>query len=47
MAGGDVALIRSIENFEDFPNYGARQLREAGFKDGDLLIGSSERNNFV
>lgn len=42
MAGGDVALIRSIENFEDFPNYGARQLHEAGFKDGDLLIGSSE-----
>ena len=26
MAGGDVALIRSIENFEDFPHYGARQL---------------------
>jgi N-acetylmuramic acid 6-phosphate etherase len=23
MAGGDVALIGSIENFEDFPHYGA------------------------
>jgi len=42
MAGGDVALIRSIENFEDFPQYGARQLIEAGFKDGDLLIGTTE-----
>ncbi|TAL74450.1 MAG: SIS domain-containing protein [Bacteroidetes bacterium] len=42
MAGGDVALIRSIENFEDFPHYGARQLLEAGFKDGDLLIGTTE-----
>ena len=42
MAGGDVALIRSIENFEDFPQYSARQLMEAGFNDGDLLIGTSE-----
>jgi N-acetylmuramic acid 6-phosphate etherase len=42
MAGGDVALIRSIENFEDFPHYGARQLVEAGFRDGDLLIGTTE-----
>jgi N-acetylmuramic acid 6-phosphate etherase len=42
MAGGDVALIRSIENFEDFPQYGALQLLEAGFKDGDLLIGTTE-----
>jgi N-acetylmuramic acid 6-phosphate etherase len=42
MAGGDVALIRSIENFEDFPQYGAMQLIGAGFKDGDLLIGTTE-----
>lgn len=42
MSGGDVALIRSIENFEDFPQYGARQLIEAGFSDGDLLIGTTE-----
>ncbi len=42
MSGGDVALIRSIENFEDYPLYGARQLVEAGFKDGDLLIGTTE-----
>jgi len=42
MSGGDVALIRSIENFEDYPQYGARQLVEAGFEDGDLLIGTTE-----
>lgn len=42
MSGGDVALIRSIENFEDFPQYGAMQLAEAGFRDGDLLIGTTE-----
>jgi len=42
MSGGDVALIRSIENFEDFPQYGARQLVESGFKDGDLLVGTTE-----
>jgi N-acetylmuramic acid 6-phosphate etherase len=42
MAGGDVALIQSIENFEDYPEYGARQLKELGFKDGDLFIGITE-----
>jgi N-acetylmuramic acid 6-phosphate etherase len=42
MAGGDIALIRSIENFEDFPQYGGRQLVEAGFKEGDLMIGTTE-----
>lgn len=42
MSGGDVALIRSIENFEDFTQYGARQLVEAGFQNGDLLVGITE-----
>ncbi len=42
MSGGDVALIRSIENFEDYPAFGARQLLESGFKDGDLMIGTTE-----
>lgn len=42
MAGGDVALVHSIEGFEDFPEYGARQLRELGFQPGDLLIGPTE-----
>jgi len=42
MAGGDVALIHSVEKFEDFPEFGERQLRELGFKEGDLLISTTE-----
>jgi len=42
MAGGDVALVHSLEGFEDFPEYGARHLRELGFKAGDLLISCTE-----
>ena len=42
MAGGDVALIKSIENFEDFPEYGARQLTDLGFSENDLLISCTE-----
>jgi len=42
MAGGDYALVRSIENFEDHPEYGERQLFELGFRDGDLLVAITE-----
>ncbi len=42
MAGGDIALIKSIEDFEDFPSYGARQLTELGFCEDDLLISTTE-----
>src|SRR5581483_11789624 len=42
MAGGDLALVHSIENFEDHPEYGARQLMELGFGENDLLISSTE-----
>ena len=42
IAGGDYALVRSIENFEDHPEYGARQLRDLGFRDGDLLVSTTE-----
>lgn len=42
MAGGDVALIKSIENFEDHPEYGEKQLMELGFRDGDLLLAITE-----
>lgn len=42
MAGGDAALIRSIENFEDHPEYGERQLKELGFGQGDLFVGITE-----
>lgn len=42
MAGGDYALVRSVENFEDFPQYGIRHLYDLGFEEGDLLIAITE-----
>jgi N-acetylmuramic acid 6-phosphate etherase len=42
MAGGDTALTKTIEKFEDFPEFGERQLLELGFTDGDLLISTTE-----
>lgn len=42
MAGGDAALIRAIERFEDHPEYAERQLLELGFGPHDLLISSTE-----
>lgn len=42
MAGGDTALIRSIENFEDYSDYAVKQLKDLGFSDGDLLIACTE-----
>jgi N-acetylmuramic acid 6-phosphate etherase len=42
MAGGDAALIRSLEAFEDYPQYGARQLGENGFGENDLLLAITE-----
>lgn len=42
MSGGDIALVRSIENFEDHPEFGARQVRELGFQEGDMMIATTE-----
>lgn len=42
MAGGDAALVRALEGFEDHPEYGERQLADARFRDGDLLVAASE-----
>ncbi len=42
MSGGDLALVHSIETFEDHPEYGARQLKEIGFKANDLLVSCTE-----
>jgi len=42
MAGGDVALVHSLEGFEDFPQYGARHLKQLGFSGRDLLVGTTE-----
>ena len=42
MAGGDIALVRSVENFEDMPSFGAKHLIDLGFQAGDLLISPTE-----
>jgi N-acetylmuramic acid 6-phosphate etherase len=34
--------VHSIENFEDHPEYGARQVREIGFGKNDLLVSCTE-----
>ncbi|MEX0799561.1 MAG: hypothetical protein WEB87_01235 [Bacteriovoracaceae bacterium] len=42
MAGGDYALIKSVESFEDKMSYGSRQLEELGFSDKDFLVAITE-----
>lgn len=42
IAGGDYALVKSIENFEDHPEYGVQQLKDLGFKKSDLLVAITE-----
>ena len=42
MAGGDFALVKSVENFEDFPEFGEKHLTDLGFSEGDLLIAITE-----
>ena len=42
MAGGDLALIKAVEEFEDFTEYGGRQLEGLGFSQNDLLLAITE-----
>jgi len=42
MTGGDFALIRSLENFEDFQTFGRQQVKEAKLKEGDVFVAVSE-----
>lgn len=42
MAGGDIALVHSLEGFEDYPSYGEKHLKQLNFDKKDLLIGISE-----
>jgi N-acetylmuramic acid 6-phosphate etherase len=42
MAGGDFALIKSVEGFEDFPAFGRHQLREAGVERDDVVVAITE-----
>lgn len=42
MTGGDHALIRSVERFEDYAAFGRQQVRDAGLGEGDTVVGISE-----
>ncbi len=42
MTGGDRALIRSVENFEDYEAFGARQIADLNIGSGDVCIAISE-----
>jgi len=42
MTGGDFALIRSLENFEDFQSFGRQQVKEAKIKKGDVFVAITE-----
>jgi N-acetylmuramic acid 6-phosphate etherase len=42
MAGGDFALIKSVEGYEDFPDFGRYQLRELGVGQGDVVVAITE-----
>ncbi len=42
MAGGDFALIKSVEGFEDFTAFGRKQLRDLGVRAGDVVFAITE-----
>ncbi|HSW01673.1 MAG TPA: hypothetical protein VLI39_16000 [Sedimentisphaerales bacterium] len=42
MAGGDFALIKSVEGFEDFTDFGRRQIKEAGVQRDDVVVAITE-----
>jgi len=42
MAGGDYALIKSVEGFEDFTAFGRKQIRDLGVRAGDVVFAITE-----
>ena len=42
MAGGDFALIKSVEGFEDFTAFGRKQLRDLGVRANDVVFAITE-----
>ena len=42
MTGGDFALIRSVEMFEDYITFGYHQMEQAGAKQDDVIVAISE-----
>ena len=39
MTGGDFALVKSVEFFEDYPQFGKRQVEDMNVSSGDVLVG--------
>jgi N-acetylmuramic acid 6-phosphate etherase len=42
MAGGDYAVIRSVEGYEDYQIFGKRQMEEAGLSGRDTVVATTE-----
>ncbi|MCH2534298.1 MAG: SIS domain-containing protein [Bdellovibrionales bacterium] len=42
MAGGDIALVHSLEGYEDHPEYGENHLKQLNFTKNDLMLGVTE-----
>jgi len=42
MAGGDYALIKSVEGFEDFAPFGRKQIADRGVSRGDMVFAITE-----
>jgi N-acetylmuramic acid 6-phosphate etherase len=42
MAGGDYALIKSVEGFEDFAPFGRKQIADLGVSKGDMVFAVTE-----
>ena len=42
MTGGDYALVKSVEFFEDYQSFGRRQVQEMGMDSNDMLIAITE-----
>ncbi len=42
MTGGDFALVKSVEFFEDYAVFGRRQVQDLGMKAGDMLVAITE-----
>lgn len=42
MSGGDYALIKSVEGFEDFTGFGEKQIADLGVREGDVVFAITE-----
>jgi len=42
MTGGDYALVKSVESFEDYQSFGRRQVQEMGLGASDMLVAITE-----